>query len=410
MTYLFLTFCLAAGSLAAEVETLGGDVVTGPIAQLNERQVVVRSGETPRTISAADLQQIRLRPITEPDQAPAAWVELTDGSQFRATELALKDGRCRIRLASGDPVVLPATALRSIRFRDQSPSASAEWAKLLARKPAADMAVVRRNEKLDFLDGVLQEIDDKAAVFSMDDEPVRIARSKLDGVILFPPRELPAAAAAAIVTQDGSRFEAREFALRDDKVHWTTPSGLKLDQPLDAIAQFDFASGKLTYLSDLEPQLAQWSPYFSTTKLAEPLATLFHPRRNQALLYGETAGDDGALQLRIPGDNGLATIRSYKKGLALHSRSRVVYELPEVFRYLKAIAGIDARLGGQGHVQLKIEGDGRELLSVSVSGHDAPRPIDLDIKGIKELVLTVDFGRHLDVGDYLNLCDARLVR
>lgn len=410
MTNLILTLCLAAGPATAEVETLNGDVVSGSITQLNERQVVVNSGEKPRTIPAADLQQIRLRQIAEPDQDPAAWVELTDGSQLLVIELGLKDGQCRIRLANGDNVTLPARTLRSIRFRKQSPAVAAEWTKLLARKPTADMAVLRKNEKLDFLDGVLQEIDDKAAVFSMDEAPTRISRSKLEGLIFFPPRERPPAAAAVIVARDGSRFQVREFSLNDGKVHWTTPGGLKLHQSLDAIAQFDFASGKMTYLSDLEPQLAQWTPYFSTTKLAEPLAKLFHPRRNQAILFGETAGDDGALQLRFPGENGLATIRSYKKGLALHSRSRVVYEVPEPFRYFKAIAGIDARLGRQGHVQLNIEGDGRELLSVSVSGHDAPRPIDLDISGVKELVLTVHFGPQLDVGDYLNLCDARLVR
>jgi hypothetical protein len=50
------------------------------------------------------------------------------------------------------------------------------------------------------------------------------------------------------------------------------------------------------------------------------------------------------------------------------------------------------------------------LLSVSISGQDVPRPIDVNVSGVKELVLTVDFGQQLDVGDYLNLCDARLLR
>jgi len=412
MIHLILNLCLAAGPLTAEVESLSGEIVSGAIVELSNRQIVVATDnpEKSRTIAVADLQQIRLRPVAQPHPSPAAWVELTDGSQLLAAELALKQGRCQITLPWGGQVSLPGRALRTIRFQKQTTALAAEWSRLLASKPSADMAVLRKKDKLDVLEGVLQEIDDKAAVFTMDDEPVRIGRGKLEGLILFPPRERPAAAAAVIVAQDGSRYQAGQFSVTQGKMELTTPSGLKLTQPLERIAQVDFAAGKTVWLDDLEPQLAQWTPYFPTTKLSEPLGKLFHLRRNQAILAGETAGDDGAMQLRYPGENGLANIRSFRKGLALHSRSRVVYELQEPFRHFQAIAGIDARVGRQGHVQLKIEGDGRELLSVSISGQDAPRPIDVDIRGVKELVLTVDYGQHLDVGDYLNLCEARLLR
>lgn len=410
MSLLFVCLLIAVPDASAEAQTLRGDVVRGALVELNERQMIVSTPEKKVTIPTSDLQQIRLGAIKPAAKPPAAWVELVDGSELLASDFAIKAGESRVVLVGGGEVKLSARALRSVRFQEQSPALAAEWSKIRLRPAASDLAVLRKKERLDFLEGVLQEIDGIAAMFRMDDEVIRISRAKLEGLVFFPPQEKPAAPAALVVGNDGMRFQAQAFSLTDQGLKLSTPSGLQLVRPLASLASLDFAAGKIVYLSDLEPQLAQWTPYFSGGKLSEPLSKLFRPRRNQALLYGETAGDDGALQLRFAGENGVPTIRSFAKGLALHSSSRVVFDLTEEFRHLKAIAGIDARLGQQGNVRLRIEGDGRELFSASISGNDPPRPIDVELKGVKQLVLTVDFGEQLDVGDYLNLCDARLVR
>ena len=410
MSLLFVCLLIAAPDAPAEVQTLRGDVVRGALVELNERQVTVSTPDHKVTIPTADLQQIRLGPIKPAAKPPAAWVELVDGSDLLASDFVIKAGESRIGLVGGGEVTLPARALRSVRFQQQAPALAAEWSRIRLRPVTSDLAVLRKKDRLDFLEGVVQEIDGGAATFRMDDEVLRISRAKLEGLVFFPPRERPTAAAALIVGVDGMRFQAAAFSLTDQSVKMSSHSGLLLERPLASLARLDFAAGKVVYLSDLEPQLAQWTPYFSGGKLSEPLGKLFRPRRNKALLHGGTAGDDGALQLRFAGENGVPTIRSFAKGLALHSRSRVVFDLTEEFRYLKAIAGIDARLGQQGNVRLRIEGDGRELFSSSISGTDPPRSIDVELKGVKQLVLTVDFGEQLDVGDYVNLCDARLVR
>ena len=411
MLYVLTCLLLVAPESPAEVHTLGGDVVRGKLVELNERQVVVLAAGKQLTVPAADLQQIRLADVAPPAKPPAAWIELADGSELLAAECAVKAGECRIVLGDGSKLKFPARALRSIRLQDQTPGLAAEWARIRARQAASDLAVLRKKDRLDFVEGVLKEIDNQAAVFRMDGEDVRISRIKLEGLIFFPSKQdRPPAATAVIVGRDGSRFQAARFVLAEGQIKLSTPSGVQLTRPLASLAHFDFATGKVVYLSDLEPQLAQWSPYFPAGKLSDPLGRLFRPRRNQALLYGETAGDDGALMLRFPGENGLPNIRSFAKGLALHSRSRIEYELPENFRQFTAIAGIDARLGQQGNVRLLIEGDGQELFAANITGQDPPRPISVDLKGVKRLVLTVDFGEQLDVGDYLNLCDARLVR
>ena len=45
-----------------------------------------------------------------------------------------------------------------------------------------------------------------------------------------------------------------------------------------------------------------------------------------------------------------------------------------------------------------------------MTGNDAPLPIEVDIAGVKRLKIVVDYGQNLDTGDWLNLCDARIVK
>ena len=102
--------------------------------------------------------------------------------------------------------------------------------------------------------------------------------------------------------------------------------------------------------------------------------------------------------------------RTYRKGLALHSRTRLVFRLPEGYRRLTALAGIDDRLSDQGSVRLEIVGDEKTLLSAIVSGGDAPLPVDLDVSGVRRLTILVDFANDQDVADHLDLCELRIIK
>jgi hypothetical protein len=55
-------------------------------------------------------------------------------------------------------------------------------------------------------------------------------------------------------------------------------------------------------------------------------------------------------------------------------------------------------------------GDGKELFSQSVSGRERGIPLDVDITNVRKLTILVDYGEDLDVGDYLDICDARIVK
>jgi hypothetical protein len=106
----------------------------------------------------------------------------------------------------------------------------------------------------------------------------------------------------------------------------------------------------------------------------------------------------------------IAQPQSFDKGLALRSRTELTYRLPAGFRRFTASAGIDPSTRAGGNVRLEIFGDDRPLLQADIVGNEPPHVIDLRIDNVKRLKIIVDYGHNLDTGDWLNLCDARIVK
>ncbi len=143
----------------------------------------------------------------------------------------------------------------------------------------------------------------------------------------------------------------------------------------------------------MKPESAVWTPYLGASASAASSA-FYRPRTDRALEGGP---------LRVGG-------KKYAKGLALHSRTELVYRLPEKFSRFQATAGIDDGVRGAGHVRLLVVGDDRTLLDELIAGKDPPRQLDLDIQGVHRLKITVDYGEDLDVSDHLDLCEARILK
>jgi hypothetical protein len=50
------------------------------------------------------------------------------------------------------------------------------------------------------------------------------------------------------------------------------------------------------------------------------------------------------------------------------------------------------------------------LFDEAIRGADEPRQLDISLAGVRRLQILVDYGEDLDVGDHLNLCEARIVK
>jgi hypothetical protein len=103
--------------------------------------------------------------------------------------------------------------------------------------------------------------------------------------------------------------------------------------------------------------------------------------------------------------------RRWDRGLSVHARARLAWTLDGAYVRLRALAGIADLIGAEGDCAASVLGDGKELWKrASIKGGDAPLALDLDLAGVRELVLQVDFGARYDIGDHFTLAEACLVR
>ncbi|HCK52638.1 MAG TPA: hypothetical protein DIC23_05430 [Planctomycetaceae bacterium] len=165
----------------------------------------------------------------------------------------------------------------------------------------------------------------------------------------------------------------------------TLSGGPGVSVPLEQIDRLDFAGSRIVYLSAITPRDVEHVPYFDVT---------WKYRRDRNL--------DGG-PLAVGG-------QQFARGLAMHSKTRLVYTLAARHRRFQAWMGIDALVGRRGNVHVVISADGKTLLETDVKGTDKPQLVDLDITGRRELQILVDFGGDLDIADHLDLAEARLIR
>lgn len=383
------------------LQTIDGRQLDGALVALDRQQVQLRHDDQNEQIPVAQL--LAASPIERPAgtrSAPAAMavvVRLVDGSQLGGAEVTSAQDGLQLKRDGDSQVQIPLSAVAWMRFPAASPDIGADWERILALDAGADVLVVRKENSLDYHEGIVRGVRPDVVEFELDGEVLPVKRAKIEGIRYFnrAGRQLPDAV-CRVVCSGGTQLAAADWTLHGSQLAVKTPAGLEIELPWKTIERLDFSQGKIVYLSDLDwdPQLYEREAYFGGRQPIDEGLDLYPPQRDQAL-------DGGPLQLDA---------RPFAKGLAIHSRTRLVYRLPGDYRRFMATAGIDDRTGSQGAVRLVIEGDGRELYAADIAGSDAAQPLDLDITGVKRLSILVDFGGDLDISDHLDLAEARIVK
>jgi hypothetical protein len=396
LTALLLTL-MAAGPPAVQVQTLGGESLTGTLVELGPQRIGLETANGRVTLETERVAAVA--PVAAPAAPagePAAWVRLADGSALVAASVTSAGGTTRLGFGGDRSIELPSRAVVAVRLQGHAETTAAEWARLQESQAAGDLLVVRKGNSLDSHRGILREIGPAAVRFEVDGEVLPVKREKVFGVIVCQTaaRTLPESI-CQLVEADGSTWDAQTVGLDGGQVQWTTPLGLTVKRPLDGLVKIDFSQGKIVYLSDLKPESVEWTPYIAAGKPLASWSEFFRPRNDQSLRSGP---------LELGG-------KAYEKGLALHSRTTMVYRLPGRFQHFRAVAGIDDRFRPRGNVRLVIRGDDKELVKLTVAGTDEqPQPIDVDLGGVRRMTILVDFGDDLDVAGHLDLCEARIVK
>lgn len=396
--------CFSAGSLLVfvaavaapnfQVQTSDGEQVYGRLTALSAKEVALDTQTGPLTLSFDDVADITPleKPAASPEK-PSVWIELVDGSLLPGLSYEVSEGGAQIKLLDQQVVELSTKAVAGVRLLETTGELAAQWAAITDAERTADLIVIRGKTALDYQAGVLGDITADKVGFKLDDETLSVKRTKVAGLLYYHPagKKLPRGF-AQLVDAGGSRLEVAQARLAGDRLTVKTPAGFERTVALDKIVAL---TGGVQYLSDLEPESATWTPYASAAGQPDSLARLFRPRRNEAVDGGE---------LKLDGVN-------YAKGLAMYSRSELVYRLPPgQFKRLKALAGIDDRARPTGAVRLIIHGDDRTLAEADVAADQEPLPIDLDLTGVRRLRITVDFGPRAEAMDLFDLCDARILQ
>jgi NPCBM/NEW2 domain len=410
---------IALTALAAEPEVtvrpLDGDSLKGRLTKLSGSQLTLATSSGPQQLETAKLMWVEF-PAPPPGRKVTTWIELLDGSRLSAVGYTASEGKARIELAHGQSIELPTRSIHTVRFQQQTPELAVQWREITSSMATGDVVVIRKTsmrtveqgdneprtvteQALDQLEGTLLDVTANSVLFQLDGEKVPIRREKLEGLVYYHParRQYPLPL-VRLIDSAGSSWLLRDLALADDRFTATTIGGTSLELPLTAVAKLDFAVGNVVFLSDLEADSGTGELSLSL----QPAAMSYKFSRVFQVRAAPPLGADG---FRIAGQR-------FENSLSLHSPAKLVYRVPEGFRRFYAVAGVDDSIVAPGRFNLVILGDSKELARHAFTAEQKREPISLalDVKGVRRLSIVLEAADGQDIGDQLDLCEARFTK
>jgi len=236
---------------------------------------------------------------------------------------------------------------------------------------ASDVVVVGSADKSEFVECAIVAVAPDAVSVLLDDETIRVKRSKVIGLKWLRTADGgqnggAAPPPAAVVEFDGGRLLARRITIEGDEVVIGLGAGEPVRVPSAAMRRIDFASGRTVSLVAVEPERVEVEPWFGLFKAVDGLAGHFEPRK--------VAVPGGAVGGGKPGGGS-------RRGLRLRPRTVTEWRLPEHSRSVAMTVSESSSL-------VVVAIDGREVYRGQPS---APAAIVADASGARRLTVTVDF-------------------
>ena len=375
-------FLLAIGvSAADELETIDGARIAGTL------ETISATGEVGGAGIPADTRLDSLRLISRAVKAApvkAKYVVETHGDgRLLVDSVSLADDRFAIVLSGGKEMMLPLDAVRCVRFE---PDLAMNSFKEALARPSADVdrIFVKVDKQIDTIKGLIVALDAKELSFEFEKETRKLPRERLHGIVLAQAGEAKSQP-ATVQLVNGSRVAGKVASLNDGELQLELPGGAKAQLPFDSVERIELRSQRVAYLSDADPLEVR----------EETILTAARPWQRDRSVSGRTL----TLGNRV-----------YPRGIGVHAKSELEFEVPAGFDLFVATVGIDASVQGKGDCEFEVLGNNRSLWSQRIKGTDAPQPIRVELKGVKRLVLRVNAGADFDLGDHANWCDARFLK
>lgn len=369
-----------------EISTIEGARHSGTLTSADVDSWKLEADGKSVEVLMSSILEARLQTKGEMQAAPPHETVLTDGSRIGTSSVSLSGEKLTISAADTDSIELPRSVIGNIRLVESPSSLDEQWADLLERDRREDWLVLRKQDKLDFVPGVVSQINETHVFLLLDGDTVPVPRLKVFGVILRQRQSSETKSAGIIELVSGDRLAVRSVTSKGADFTLQLAAGPSIVVPMQSVRVVDFSADKLTWLSSLKPRDIKHEFRF-----IDPAA----PLKNDKDVWGD--------ELRLGN-------RTFTRGVCIRSKTIVRYRLNGDHSRFVALMGIQHGYAGDVHVE--ISADGQRLLTQDVTPQDeAPFEVDLDISGKFMLEILVDYGKvESDIGDHLILAEARLLK
>lgn len=375
---------------AVNVVIVDGQTVEGRAVGLQNNQIEI-ANNTKLPLEDIVRVDFRERPSQRPSGTPVIY--FANGDRIVAKPTAIDEESIKgewVRLSALPDLTIPLETVRACLLTPPQIASSqhALEAQLAGLRPTTDVIMLSNGDNVT---GELTGMNGDALMLKSAVGETRIERGGVEAVAFNAELiSFPASEELQLIVQlrDGSRVSVRNAEWNTDRtLRCETLYGLPLELPLTEISSLQVRGGRAVYLSDLKPVTFEHTPYVSG---AWPFI------RDRAV-------DGGPLLLRG---------REYAKGIGVHSRCKAVYDLAGQYEKFLATIGVDDSAGGKGSAAVTIEVDSKQIFQAEkITGVDPPLHTGpLDVRGGKQLTLTVEFGPQADILDRIDWCDAVLIK
>ncbi len=397
-----LTICLAVvlagpawaqgGSTPPQVTTIDGDDFQGKLVSIDSDQAVFVVRAKRRPVPLRDLLALRFAPAEDlMARAGQKVLVLAGGGRLAAQRLVVRDGEIRLdtALLGRVKVKLSVAAVMYLPGPEEPPATLAKRFREIRPKRGPDDYLIALNEKGIWVpvSGALKGADDEKVRFRFGDEErtVKLSAVRVIQLARVPHESLPAI--GRLVGVDGSVLPFSAIRFDGSKLEVTGEGVGEADVDLADVAEIQFDSDRSVYLSDLEAAKVFQAGMFDVV----------FPFQKDRSAAGKPIRLDG---------------KTYPRGLGLHSRCALTFNIEGRFERFVAVVGIDEAGGKRGNATLKLLGDDKELIRpLKLTGGAAAKLARCSVAGVKTFKIVVDFGDDgTDVGDHVALAGARLIK
>jgi hypothetical protein len=254
------------------------------------------------------------------------------------------------------------------------------------RRPGEDVFIARDADGAKALRGRLERLGPEGGAFVFGGRSRSFQADKAYGIVFATGAAPPDVGPLMLTLVDGTTFSGHAQPGEAGAVRVETSFGAELEIDPARLSRISVHSGRVVYLSDLSATEVQ-----TEGRLHRPWPI----RHDRSLTLGTLATGG----------------RTFEKGLGVHSRSELTYDVAGRYEKFAATVGIDDAVRPRGSVVFRVFGDDELVYeSDTLTGVDPPVEVLVDVSNVRKLTLVVDYADELDLGDHVVIGAARLLK